>query len=366
MEDRRHFSASPKSVRPAAVTAIPPITVVLNASGTLAINGTLRDDDLRYVQTGATTAEVVSFVVVPAGTVAAPPTYALAKGDRPVPVHVRTITTADGTELKMSAAIDLNHVVRTQVNGFDGADTLRVDGVKRPPDATGVENTVLVPTVAAKGNTPSDPGTGRRAQNTAKWLAYSQQLLDLANQSKATTAFFGDSHIERWDAVGIASWNHYFKNALDLGIGGDGTRQLLYRIRQGLFDLFKPKTVVMMIGTNNLNDLSTGTDAQVEQGIRTVVRTLQDKIPGVKILLLGILPRRLAGFNTRVVDLNARTATLADDKSVFFYNPYDRFVGPAEDDNINPTLFETYDEHLNPTGYKVLSYYVAPLLKKIS
>jgi len=48
---------------------------------------------------------------------------------------------------------------------------------------------------------------------------------------------------------------------VNYGIGGDSTRQLLWRIQHGKVEGISPKAVVLMIGTNNLyGDQNAGTE----------------------------------------------------------------------------------------------------------
>ena len=59
----------------------------------------------------------------------------------------------------------------------------------------------------------------------------------------------------------------------DYGIGGDSTRQVLWRLGHGLVDGLAPKLVVLKIGTNNLyGDHNAGTDEEIARGIKTVVK----------------------------------------------------------------------------------------------
>ena len=94
--------------------------------------------------------------------------------------------------------------------------------------------------------------------------------------------------------AGKAEWAKRFAplGAVDYGIGGDSTRQVLWHLGHGLVDGLASKLVVLKIGTNNLyGDHSAGTDEEIARGIETVVKTVREKLPKTRVLLLGILQR---------------------------------------------------------------------------
>ena len=73
--------------------------------------------------------------------------------------------------------------------------------------------------------------------------------------------------------------------AVNYGVGGDGTPQVLWRIREGLLDGIQPKAIVLCIGVNNIR---AGFDAaDTLKGIETVVAAVGGKCPGTKVLLIG-------------------------------------------------------------------------------
>ncbi|MBS0189249.1 MAG: GDSL family lipase [Planctomycetes bacterium] len=116
--------------------------------------------------------------------------------------------------------------------------------------------------------------------------------------------FVGDSITQGWEQAGKNVWNTFYgdRQAVDFGIGGDRTQQVLYRVSTGNLDGLdtpdsgnSPRLVVLMIGTNNTApDPTTGnpnTPAQINEGVRACVNAIHDKLPGTHILVLGIFPR---------------------------------------------------------------------------
>jgi N-acetylglucosamine-6-sulfatase len=100
----------------------------------------------------------------------------------------------------------------------------------------------------------------------------------------------GDSITARWR--GGESWTKHWGayRAVNMGIGGDRTQNVLWRLQNGGLDGYKAKLFVVMIGTNNLWDKN-AVPADVAAGIKAILDLIQAKQPQAKILLLGIFPR---------------------------------------------------------------------------
>jgi lysophospholipase L1-like esterase len=108
-------------------------------------------------------------------------------------------------------------------------------------------------------------------------------------EGEVDVAFVGDSITARWR--GGESWNKHWGSyrAVNMGIGGDRTQNVLWRLQNGELDGYKAKLFVVMIGTNNLDRKTEPAD--VAAGIKAIIDLIQTKQPQSKILLLGIFPR---------------------------------------------------------------------------
>src|SRR4051794_1756186 len=101
--------------------------------------------------------------------------------------------------------------------------------------------------------------------------------------------FLGDSITHGWE--GQKAWQEHFGsfNPVNLGISGDQTGHVLWRITEGHeLDDLKPKAAVLMIGTNNIGG---HTAQQIAGGIKVIVEELNRQKPGIKVLVLGVFPR---------------------------------------------------------------------------
>ena len=356
LEDRRYAAATP-----AAVFKFP--SVSYDASGSIYVDGSIGDDRMtvRYLKRSLyleiATAFNHSAIAgnVGQGSIAIDPTHTRVE-------NTFARTADDGRVLSgvQTFVIPLaGHLVVT-IEGSDGSDTVIAKQIPINVVATQVESPAITPAPAAAGATPSDPTTGSLYGSPPAWAEKLRRQLKAVKTSGAEIAFFGDSHADRFEYYGRGSWNAAFPKALNLGTGGDNTRNMLYRIRAGLFDRYKPKTIVVMAGTNDLNNSATdGTDDQVYKGITDVIAALRRKVPTARIVLFSIFPRGESGLNMRIQTINARVRALAERSGTFeFLNFYDRLADTfGEHDLMN------LDNHLSAAGYRVLTRYLTAFLR---
>jgi len=131
------------------------------------------------------------------------------------------------------------------------------------------------------------------------------------------TQNFQDEPPSHWDLTGGQVWKKYYedRNALDFGVGADGTEHVLWRLDHMDIKDFTPKVAVILIGTN---DTQRSSPEDIAAGVKAVVVKTQDTFKGVKIILMSILPTTR---NTqKIIDANKIIPTLADDKTVFFFD----------------------------------------------
>ena len=197
------------------------------------------------------------------------------------------------------------------------------------------------------------------------WWQKQRALLAIEPSIKRDSelAFLGDSIVEGFDN---AVWNEFYARyrPVRLGLGGDKTQQVLFRIEQGELDGLGSKLVVLLIGTNNFG-LGDATPESVARGIAAVVQAVQSKLPKARILLLGILPRdeRSDGeLRKKVRETNLLVERLGDGDRVTYLDIGAKFLDaegkiPAElmADFLHPT----------PKGYRVFSTALAPTLGEL-
>ncbi len=202
--------------------------------------------------------------------------------------------------------------------------------------------------------------------SVATWKKLHEGHLTRTKQGGVDVVFLGDSITQGWGGAGVPVWKKRFEplNAVNYGIGGDTTREVLYRLNDGILDGLKPKAVVLLIGTNNFG-LPGDSVADTAKGVGAVVASVRKKAPDAKILLLGIFPRdKAAGtaFRKRIAEANEVVAKLADGKTVVYLDAAKKFL--AEDGTL-PADIMPDALHLSEKGYGLWADAIGEPLKAL-
>jgi lysophospholipase L1-like esterase len=195
------------------------------------------------------------------------------------------------------------------------------------------------------------------------WLLRFEALNQQARRGQIDLIYIGDSIVERFASQGADVWKHYYagRRALNLGIGGDRTEHVLWRLDHGNIRGLAPKLAIVMIGQNN-GGYNTG--QEIGDGITAIVRKLRSRLPGTKILLLAIFPRHERPTPERAVLAEASriAATLADGQVVFYQDINSLFLRP--DGSIPPSLMGDF-EHPTAAGYRVWAEAIEPQVAEL-
>ncbi len=153
------------------------------------------------------------------------------------------------------------------------------------------------------------PGT-RALPRDAQWLKRHEAYVEEAKKGGIDLLLLGDSITEAWRGQ-RELWAERFAplRAANFGLAGDGTQHLLWRLRNGEFDGLRPRTVMLMIGSNNLGVYKQDVESTVA-GVKALVEELRQRTPSTKILLLGILPRLDLDLKEKIREANAALAKL--------------------------------------------------------
>ncbi len=170
---------------------------------------------------------------------------------------------------------------------------------------------------------------------------------------KARVIFIGDSITQGWEGEGKEVWGRYYshRNAVNLGIGGDRTQHVLWRLENGNLAGLKPKAAVVMIGTNNSNG-EDNTPGQIADGIAAIVKHLREKLPGTKVLLLAIFPRseNFSVQRGKLAMINQVIRKHADGKNVLWVDFGHEYLN--EDGTMPRALMPDF-LHLSKRGYEI-------------
>jgi beta-glucosidase len=202
----------------------------------------------------------------------------------------------------------------------------------------------------------------------AGWVGQHNALVERTKKGGIDTVFFGDSITQGWGSEAKDLFESRFAGpfkAVNYGIGGDSTRQILWRVKHGAVDGLDPRLVVLMIGTNNLyDDANAGSDEEIAKGVATCVQALRHTLPKSRLLLLAILPRQNDWFCGRVRAINAIAATLDDGKDVRFLDAGAAFLeAPGK---VKAELYNADQLHLSRKGYETLAGAIEPVMKEMT
>jgi lysophospholipase L1-like esterase len=116
------------------------------------------------------------------------------------------------------------------------------------------------------------------------WAQRQAVFAKTAAEDHSAVVFLGDSITQGWTTM--AQDFPDFKTA-NRGIGGDTTRGVLYRLDADVLSL-KPRTVVLLIGTN---DIGNGADpSDVADNINQIVKDMKKKYPKMPIIVCEVMP----------------------------------------------------------------------------
>ena len=176
----------------------------------------------------------------------------------------------------------------------------------------------------------------------------------------------GDSITHRWEREGGEGRELFAElkktySILNLGIGGDRTEHVLWRLQNGELEGYTAKMFTVMIGTNN-----GGTDVPgISEGVKRIVALIRAKHPESKIVLMPIFPRGAKPTDKKRV-ANAEISEIfrkcADGETVRWLDFNDKFLEPG---GTLTTRVMNDLLHPNATGYRIWWENLGPVVKEI-
>jgi lysophospholipase L1-like esterase len=276
------------------------------------------------------------------------------------------------------AGADVEKVLQVQIQGTNfspSARRLRVEieliGTRRsattaPAGAEPASDAADPEAQPAPKGLPSTPAWGFWPDHPRAWMGMFRGQLERTRQGDIDLVFVGDSLTQDWSGSGKQVWDAEFagRKAVNYGIGGDSTRQVLYRIGNGLLDNIKPRVVVLLIGTNNLyDDINSGSDTEIAAGIAKTVELIRTRLPSARILVLGILPRQNDYFCNRIAAINTQVSGHARTPGVRYLDLTSGFLlAPGK---VKPELYTADQLHLSTAGYKLLADMIRPSIEEL-
>jgi lysophospholipase L1-like esterase len=227
----------------------------------------------------------------------------------------------------------------------------------------GVAGPQSAPPTAARGEGPTSV---RPVPRTEGAVERQGEVLRRVREASGPVdlIFVGDSITQGWEGNGRSRWDADFAplGAMNLGVGGDRTEHVLWRLQEAPLTPLAPKAVVLLIGTNNLGHGSSNAEETL-LGVRRVIETLRDQCPQATIVVCGILPRgnRFNAMRGDICQINQVLDRLDDGRTIVV-DFGERFV--AIDGAIPVELMPDY-LHLSPAGYGIWADAILPVIRPL-
>jgi lysophospholipase L1-like esterase len=250
--------------------------------------------------------------------------------------------------------------VRQADSSSSKAETPKTESPKSEAPATESPKSAAEAEAAPRANSALVP------KLAPAFMAKHNANLEVAKKGDIDVLFMGDSITDFWrnngrngatgDATPFAGkpvFDKYFGDmkVANFGIAGDTTQGVRWRLQNGEADGFRPKVIMLMIGTNNTSGKK-NTPTEIAMGVAADVFELRKDFPEAKILLLGIFPRSTASSSVRgqIAEINKMISALNDGQHVVYMDIGAKFL--AEDGSIPKDVMS---DALHPTtkGYEI-------------
>lgn len=220
------------------------------------------------------------------------------------------------------------------------------------------------------------PSTNAQVRLASWWFARHAEKIaeieaanDPKKDKKIELLMVGDSITNNFDKGGPGEpvWAKHFAplNALNLGFGGDRTNHVLWRLDHLPVLKTAPLAASLMIGTNNI---CWGSDKpkQAADGVQAIAKKLNAMYPEMKILVLGVFPRRAKldhPHRKQIIELNTYLPDLLKDiPNVTFLD-----IGPKFLDDKGFLSKEMMPDTTHPSkkGHEIWAGAIVPPLKEM-
>lgn len=194
------------------------------------------------------------------------------------------------------------------------------------------------------------------------WTDRHEALIAESAKTKWPLLFIGDGFAAGWAKEGKAAWKTHFapRGAGNIGIDGDQTQHILWRVTYGAVEGQSPEVIVLQAGAENLADGQPTDD--VIQGLVGLAMTTRNVMRTSKILMIGMLPRgdKASDPNRKQVRaVNAALSRVADQHRFFYLDVGQELLD--KEGNLSKDMVPD-GRRLSAAGYAKLAEAMSPMI----
>lgn len=222
---------------------------------------------------------------------------------------------------------------------------------------------------------PATPSAG--FWTGSAWLDTHAKLVEYvkANHGPIDILLVGDSITQQWGSVlegkpFNAAWQKTFGQykTVNIGIGGDKTQNVLWRLDHGGVEGLEPRLVILLIGNNNMFFTPETAVEAAAQGIKMCVANVRDKFPKAEVIAVKVFPAHAPGvpFYDDIKKVNAALDALKldSDPKVRVLDIIGDLVNP--DGTLKAGLFLPDKVHLTQeAGYGLYADKLKPVVERL-
>lgn len=195
-----------------------------------------------------------------------------------------------------------------------------------------------------------------------------------ANPGPCDVLLVGDCITQQWGSpldAGVLNeaWGGHFADCrtINIGICGDKSQNVLWRLDHGGVEGLQPDVVVVMIGNNKMFFVpETGVEAAVK-GVEMCVANVRARFPEAEIIAAKIPPCHAPGvpFYESICKTNAGLEALKReaDVNVRVLDLWKDFTRP--EGTLNAAIYSDGQLHLGPDGYRVIASRLKPVVTEL-
>jgi len=187
-----------------------------------------------------------------------------------------------------------------------------------------------------------------------------------ANAGPIDVLLVGDSITMQW----AAAWPKHFGNlkTVNIGIGGDKTQNVLWRLDHGGVAGLEPRAVVLLVGNNNMFFTAETGIEPAARGIKACADNLREKFPRAPLVVVKVFPAHAPGnrFYEDIKKVNAALDALELDADPLVHVLDISGEMVAADGSLKAGLFAPDNIHLTQDGgYAAFASRLKPLLERL-